>query len=454
MVGGVSTKGALKYLEPPQLIQLIAGLFSTAFVLLVSSYEATFAVLSRSALEKMSESGVRYAGLMLKIYEPRHRLRLLTRIGEALGIVSLTVCFWSLIHSIFAKFDFGSEYGAPLALLVILGLFFLASSPRRLRFEEDADEVKIPPIALAFLFIHIILLPLTNLLDRLAVGDSTPEDFRAEKEEELRSIVESESETGVIEEGEKDMIQGVFGFHDRIAREVMVPRVDITAFDDSSTLGELFDLIGRSGHSRVPLYRETLDNIRGVVFARDLLQLFINDNRPDLESPLSAVLKEDERGTIHADFVHEPYYVPEMKKIDEVLEDFRYEKKQLAIVIDEYGGTAGLLTTEDLVEEIVGEIQDESDDEEELVQWEKQNEVLVANARINIEDLNETLEADLPNEGFETLAGFVFDHLGNIPKAGETFQVGALEMTVLDVDGQRITKVRIKRLATVAEHSA
>ena len=441
-------------MEPPQFIQLTIGLLAAVFVFLVSSYEATFAVLSRSALEKMNEAGIRHAALMLKIYEPRHRLRLLARIGEALGIVALTICFWSLIRVALQSFQFLQEYGVPLAVILTLGVFLLASSPRRLRFDEDSEETRIPSLALAFVPLHSLLVPLTNLLDRLAVGDSTPEDFRAEKEEELRSIVESESETGVIEEGEKDMIQGVFGFHDRIAREVMVPRVDVTAFDESATLRELFALIEQSGHSRVPLYRDTLDNIRGIVFARDLLQILIHDQRPDLESPVSTFLAEDERGAIQAKFVHEPYYVYETKKIDEVLDDFRNEKKRLAIVVDEYGGTAGLLTTEDLVEEIVGEIRDESDDEEELYRWEEGNEVLVANARINIDDLNDTLETDLPNEGFETLAGFVFDHLGNIPKAGETFQVGSLEMTVVDVDGQRITNVRIRRLSTVEEHTS
>ncbi len=441
-------------MEPPQFIQLTIGLLAAVFVFLVSSYEATFAVLSRSALEKMNEAGIKHAALMLKIYEPRHRLRLLARIGEALGIVALTICFWSLIRIALQSFQFLQEYGVPLAVILTLGVFLLASSPRRLRFDEDSEETRIPSVALAFVPLHTLLVPLTNLLDRLAVGDSTPEDFRADKEEELRSIVESESETGVIEEGEKDMIQGVFGFHDRIAREVMVPRVDVTAFEESATLGELLELIEESGHSRVPLYRDTLDNIRGIVFARDLLQILISDQRPDLESAVSTILSEDERGAIQAKFVHEPYYVTETKKIDEILDDFRNEKKRLAIVVDEYGGTAGLLTTEDLVEEIVGEIRDESDDEEELYRWEEENEVLVANARINIDDLNDTLETDLPNEGFETLAGFVFDHLGNIPKAGETFQVGALEMTVLDVDGQRITKVRIRRLPTVEEHAS
>ena len=441
-------------MEPPQFIQLTIGLLAAVFVFLVSSYEATFAVLSRSALEKMNEAGIKHAALMLKIYEPRHRLRLLARIGEALGIVALTICFWSLIRIVLQSFQFLQEYSVPLAVILTLGVFFLASSPRRLRFDEDSEETRIPSVALAFVPLHTLLVPLTNLLDRLAVGDSTPEDFRADKEEELRSIVESESETGVIEEGEKDMIQGVFGFHDRIAREVMVPRVDVTAFEESATLGELLELIEESGHSRVPLYRDTLDNIRGIVFARDLLQILISDQRPDLDSPVSTILSEDERGGIQAKFVHEPFYVTETKKIDEILDDFRSEKKRLAIVVDEYGGTAGLLTTEDLVEEIVGEIRDESDDEEELYRWEEENEVLVANARINIDDLNDTLETDLPNEGFETLAGFVFDHLGNIPKAGETFQVGALEMTVLDVDGQRITKVRIRRLPTVEEHAS
>ena len=438
-------------MEPPQLIQLTISLLAAVFVFLVSSYEATFAVLSRSALEKMNEAGIKRAALMLKIYEPRHRLRLLARIGEALGIVALTICSWSLVRIALQSFQSLQGYGVPLAVILTLGIFLLASNPRRLRFDEDSEETRVPSVALAFVPLHAVLVPLTNMLDRLAAGDATPEDFRADKEEELRSIVESESETGVIEEGEKDMIHGVFGFHDRIAREVMVPRVDVTAFDESATLGELFALIDQSGHSRVPLYRETLDNIRGIVFARDLLQLLVSDQRPDLKSPVSTMLYEDEQGAIQAKFVHEPYYVPETKKIDEVLDDFRNEKKRLAIVVDEYGGTAGLLTTEDLVEEIVGEIRDESDEEEELYRWEEGHEVLVVNARINIDDLNDTLDTDLPNQGFETLAGFVFDHLGNIPTAGETFQVGSLEMTVVDVDGQRITKVKIRRLSMIEE---
>ena len=242
------------------------------------------------------------------------------------------------------------------------------------------------------------------------------------------------------------MIQGVFGFHDRIAREVMVPRVDIAAVELTDTLEDLLRVIGEAGHSRIPLYQESLDNIRGIIFARDLLQLLINGEHMDLGTPLSVLVKGRDGGP-NGSFVHEPYYVPETKKIEALLRDFRAARNRLAIVVDEYGGTAGLLTIEDMVEEIVGEIQDEYDDEEELFRWEKPENILIANGRIDIDDLNNMLETELPNEGFETLGGFIYDHLGHIPSPGQSFRAENLEITVLKVEGQRISEVEIKRLS-------
>ena len=297
--------------------------------------------------------------------------------------------------------------------------------------------------------VHNLLLPLTNLLERLSASDYSDEDFRAEKEEELRSIVESEGESGVLEEGEREMIESVFGFHDRIVREVMVPRVDMVAIDQSATLQELLDQIRDKGHSRLPVYEESLDHIRGLIYAKDLLQILVGRNDLDLGTPIDQYLIDANEEL--QPFTHEPYYVPETKKIDVLLNDLRANKIRLAIVLDEYGGTAGLVTTEDLVEEIVGEIQDEYDEEEALYHWQVPGEVLIANARIDIDDLNELLSTDLPSEGFETLGGFIYDHLGSIPEEGQVFEADQLELGILKIEGQRIAQVKLRRLPNGAD---
>ncbi len=430
-------------MEPPQVIALGIFILSVLELFLVASYEATFAVLSRSNLEKMQGNGTERAHLMVRIYESRHRLRLMARAGEALGVITLTLALF------FFFFFYFPGYSIFIAALGSMCIFLLVSTPRRLRFEENGEEAHIPALALAFVPLHLLLLPLTNLMERFSSGNYTDEDFRADKEEELRSIVESESETGILEEGEKEMIQGVFGFHDSIVREVMIPRVDIVAVEQSATLGELLQSIREKGHSRVPLYEDTLDSIHGIIYTKDLLQILVSQENLDRSKPLSAFVQQQETGGTTPSFVHEPYCVLETKKIDELLHDLRAARTRLAIVIDEYGGTAGLVTTEDLVEEIVGEIQDEYDDEEELFYWKEAEDILVADARLNIDDLNELLETDLPSEGFETLGGFIYHHLGHVPSENQSFQTGNLEISILKVEGQRISQVQIKRLRLV-----
>ncbi len=433
-------------MEPPLLPWLLIALSTGLALFLIPSYEATFSVLTRSALEKMQEGGIRRAGLMLRIYQPRHRLYLLARLGQALGAVVLT-CSFIIAAPSFASALGGPAYAFALAAGAAAVLLLLAAVPRRIRFEEEGEQPRIPVLALAFVPLYFSLLPLARLVERLASGTySSSEDFKAEKEEELRTLVQAESETGVLEEGERDMIQGVFGFHEAIVREVMVPRVDIAAAEQSATLAELLQIIEATGHSRVPVYAETLDRIRGIVYAKDLLHLL---GRPglDLAAPLTAFIDQEQPARGNAPpFLHEPYYVPETKKIDDLLHEMRVSRTRLALVVDEYGGTAGLVTTEDLVEEIVGELQDEYDDDEVLFHWLEPDEILIVNPRINIDDLNELLETDLPNEGFDTLGGFIYDYLGQVPDQGQTFTVDHLEIKILQVEGQRLAKVQIRRL--------
>jgi CBS domain containing-hemolysin-like protein len=287
------------------------------------------------------------------------------------------------------------------------------------------------------------------LLERLSTSDYSDEDFRSDKEEELRSLVESEGESGVLEEGEREMIESVFGFHDRIVREVMVPRVDMVAIDLIAPLQDLLDLVKDKGHSRLPVYEESLDHIRGLVYAKDLLHIIASHPSIDLSIPLGSFVAEGTKD--NQPLTHEPYYIPETKKLDILLNDLRTNKIRLAIVLDEYGGTAGLVTTEDLVEEIVGEMQDEYDEEEDLFHWHIPGETLIANARIDIDDLNKILSVDLPSEGFETLGGFIYDHLGSIPEEGLIFEAEQLELGILKIDGQRIAQVKLRRLSPVGE---
>ena len=442
-------------MEPPQVdlfsvaYAALVGAISLVWLFLVASYETTFAILSKSVLEKMAESGVSHARAMLRIYEPRLRLRLMARLGEAIGVIVLALSLFFFTKTLLLPYAFPNYIPIVGAVLSALGLFMIVATPRRIRFDEEGDEARIPVIALAYAPVHALLLPLTNLLELLSSFDYSDEDFRAEKEEELRSIVESEGESGVLEESEREMIESVFGFHDRIVREVMIPRVDMVAIDQSASLRDLLDLIRDKGHSRLPIYRESLDHIQGIVYAKDLLQILVSRPQVDLATPIAQLLTSQQGGNLR--FTHEPYYIPETKKIDVLLNDLRANKIRLAIVLDEYGGTAGLVTTEDLVEEIVGEIQDEYDEEEELHHWQVPDEILIANARIDIDDLNELLSTDLPRAGFETLGGFIYDHLGSIPAEGLVFTVNHLELDILKVEGQRIAQVKLRRLTPVAD---
>ncbi|HCL31879.1 MAG TPA: hypothetical protein DIC52_26070 [Candidatus Latescibacteria bacterium] len=429
-------------MEPPQVAEILLTVLTSAALFILASYEATFSVLSRANLERMKEAGVARAAAMWKIYEPRHRLHLMARLGQGFCAAALALSLFFLLRAFLD--DRLSALGVT--AVVFLCVLFAASTARRVRFEDESEDFFVPRIALLFIPLHLLLSPFTAVAERLTGGDYTDEEFKADKEEELRSLVESEGETGVLEEGERDMIEGVFGFYDRVVREVMVPRVDITAVEQGGTLADLLSTIRDTGHSRVPIYEESLDSILGVVYAKDLLQLIEKRTEFGSDSPLSFLVEgvpttNGER--LH--LLHEPYYIPETKKIDQLLRELSVARTRLAVVVDEYGGTAGLVTTEDLVEEIVGDLQDEYDAEEALYHWQTADEVLVVNPRINIEELNDLLDSDLPSDGYDTLGGFIYDHLGHVPETGQSIAVPDFEITILAVEGQRIQQVQMTR---------
>jgi CBS domain containing-hemolysin-like protein len=251
-------------------------------------------------------------------------------------------------------------------------------------------------------------------------------------------LVEAGEEEGVLEEEEKEMIHSIFEFTDTVVRMVMVPRIDIKAVEENEPVDELLDVIMKAGHSRVPVYEETIDNIVGVVHAKDLLR----------------ALHESGEKQIHIrDLMRPPYIVPENKKVDELLAEFKKSKIQMAIVVDEYGGTAGLVSIEDLLEEIVGDIMDEYDVEEPMMEIIDESTTIV-DARMPIDEINEQMELELPEEEFDTIGGFVFGMLGREPHPGENIQYDGIDLIVEKTDGRRIQKIKIiKREPTLLERS-
>ena len=248
-------------------------------------------------------------------------------------------------------------------------------------------------------------------------------------EEEIRSMAQVGSEEGSIEEGERDLIHSIFEFGDTIVREVMVPRPDIVAVEDIQPLRDVQALVLTHGYSRVPVYHEDLETIVGICYAKDVLKA-IHQGKQD--SPLTEVVRE-------------AHVVPETKKVAELLREMQKEKFHIAIVTDEYGSVSGLVTLEDLLEELVGEIADEYDQEEPEIA-EVEPGVYRVSGKASIDDVNELLETELPDEGWDTVAGFVLDLFGKIPSEEEEQAYQGLVFRAEEVQGRRIAKVLITRL--------
>jgi putative hemolysin len=249
----------------------------------------------------------------------------------------------------------------------------------------------------------------------------------AEQGKEVEASVEEEIAEEPLEPDERRMIHAILHLEDTAVREIMVPRVDVVAIDVALPLEQAIDLILDSGHSRVPVYEDTLDNVLGVLYSRDLLKV---------------TSRNGERGLTLRDLVRGPFFIPESKRVDELLGEFQERHIHMAIVVDEHGGVAGIITIEDLIEEIVGEIEDEFDTSEPTIERDELGQALV-DARIEVDAFNAAFNATITGEGYETLGGFLYSQLGKIPSSGDMVIANGLQLEVLTTVGRRIKKVRV-----------
>ena len=243
---------------------------------------------------------------------------------------------------------------------------------------------------------------------------------------QIQEVLDESEERGLIDADEGEMIEGIFDLKETVAREIMIPRTHIVTLPKESTLDQVLTTFIQTGHSRIPVYDQNVDYIIGILNVKDLLPLWLEESK---EFNLERLTRE-------------PFFVPETKPVRDLLNELRGKKSHLAVIVDEYGGTSGLVTIEDIIEEIIGEIQDEYDVEEDPFVDQQDGTVLV-NARANLDDFDEHFKVTLPRGGYDTLGGYIINSLGRVPKQGEELFAEGLRLRILGCEPKRITRVLV-----------
>ena len=417
------------------LLILLNGFFVAA--------EIAFVTVRRTRLDELADEGDRRAARALRLLKDPGRFLAVIQVAITfLGALASAVAAVSIVELLATPLSgvswIGERAGA-LALLVVTLLVSIVSIvlgeliPKGFAL-ANPDRIALAASGPISLFAKIVS-PLVALLVLLTKAISKPFGIDPTRTPELsaaeiRLIVEQGSQQGVLEAEEEQMISAVMSLSDSKLHEVMVPRIDIVAIDQEATFDEAVEVVLKEGHSRTPLYRESVDHIVGILYAKDLLRLIAAGGpRPRLR-----------------DIMRPALFVPESQSVDDLLHELQRRKVHMAVVLDEYGGTAGLVTIEDLLEEIVGEIQDEFDEEEPMKVEIGPGEVIL-DGRADIDDLTELVEPALEledDEEYDTLGGFVYHRIGRVPVVGDAVVIEPFVITVIKVSGRRVGKVRVR----------
>ena len=398
-----------------------------------SSAETAFLSTNKIRLRNLQEDGEKKAGLVLDLLENQNRLISTLLVGNNIVNISSSALATKMATDYFGDAGVGIATG----IMTLLVLVFGEVVPKNLAAAHAEGWAMF--VAPFIKLISVILTPLVFLLTKLS---DTVVRFSKKNEEEDPTITEDEfkilvnvgQEEGVFDESETEMINSIMEFDETYVKAIMVPRIDIVAVDVDDSINDALRLIIDGGHSRIPAYEESIDNIVGILYAKDIFE-HLNANFDELK------VKE---------LIRDAYYIPETKKVSDLLNELRLKKVHMAIILDEYGGTNGLVTIEDLIEEIIGDIQDEYDVEEDLIVMHSDNQ-LVADARAPIGDVEEAFDMELDEEILEdseadTIGGLAFEHLGGIPEVNDEVTVGRFLIRIINVSGRRITKVEVTLL--------
>ena len=407
-----------------ELLGLIALLLISA---LLTGAEAAYFSLGRTRLKRLAEERGAGDGALQPLLKRPHDLLVTLLVGTTLVQIAASALAAVMAAKMFGPVGLPIAIGAMTVLLVVFGevlpMTLAVEHPERYSAWVNRPVRWLSVLVWPF---RVLLGGLTALTLRV-VGSERKQGEPEISEEELRTLVDVGAREGIVDRTEREMIHKVFELEDRLVREVMVPRPDMFCLDLATPPPDILPLLREHLHSRVPVFDETVDQIVGVLYTKDLLP-YLRGLPPGF----------DVRAHLHP-----PYFVPESKRADALLREFQAKKLHLAIVVDEYGGTAGLVTLEDLLEELVGEIRDEFDEEERLIQKLDATTYRVS-GKLSIEELNAATGLNLPNESFDTVGGWVLDLFGRVPHKGEKAHTDEVTVAVEKVQRTRIVEVLLQ----------
>ena len=410
-----------------QLIFLAVLIFLSA---LFSSAETAFLSTNKIRLRNLQEEGEKKADLVLFMLDNQNKLISALLVGNNIVNIGSSALATKMATEAFGNAGVGIATG----IMTLLVLVFGEVIPKNLAAAHAETWAMF--IAPFIRLVSFVLTPVVFLLTKLSdfvvhFSKSDDEEDPTITEDEFKILVNVGQEEGVLDESESEMINSIFEFDETVVKAIMVPRIDIVAVDVEDSINEALRIIVDGGHSRIPAYEESIDNIVGILYAKDIF----------------AHLDADFDTMKVKELLRPAYYIPETKKVSDLLNELRLKKVHMAIILDEYGGTNGLVTIEDLIEEIIGDIQDEYDVEDDLIVMHGEDH-LVADARAPIGDVDDAFDVELDEEILEdseadTIGGLAFEHLGGIPAVGDEVTVGRFLIRIVDVSGRRISKVEI-----------
>lgn len=413
------------------LIKIFSFLISFFSMIFFAGSETALTSLHRIRIKRLVAEEIKVAqGFSLWLQDPNWLLTTII-IGNAVAVIFASILATSVAVDFSFLYGWSQKLvvGCSTAIVTVLILVFGEVMPKTYA-RENAEKISViciePLRWIAKLFnplIQVIVVPANFLIQ--VFGGKRLKGIPLFTAREIGTLIEVGEKEGALDDEEKKMIQSILEFGETIVREVMVPRIDMECVDINDEPGEIFEKIMNMRYSRIPVYKGNLDNIIGIIYTKDLLTAWRNRELIIME-----------------DLMRQAYFVPETKKISELLEEFRKGRMHLAVVVDEYGVTAGLVTIEDLIEEITGEILDEYDVEEKTIVKLSDGEAIVY-AKEDLDKINEELGLELPDEEFDSLGGLVIDLFGRVPRAGEEINFGNLKFIVQEADRKKIIKLKI-----------
>ena len=412
------------------ILLLLSGFFSGSEVALFS--------INRKRLKENSGLNPLRERYLLNLIDHPRRLLVSILIGNTVVNVAASIIAVSLALDILKVTSLSEEFILTLQIIVltILIIIFSELTPKIWALKNPlsfAQSVSVP-LYWYCTIIYPVAETVTEFIRSVVSKIKFDKSKAAFSPEEITELAELGHEVGALKEEEHGIIQSIVDFKSVAVHEVMTPRVDITSVEAGTDLDELVGVIKSSSHSRIPLYKENLDEIIGVLYAKDVLKYLLNGNKNEFD-----IIK----------IARKPMFIPETKMINDLMYEFQEKKMHIAIVVDEFGGTSGLITLEDIIEEIIGEIRDEYDKEENPVIKLEENKYIVP-GRISLDELNELLNSKIKvdNEDFETLAGLVLNQAGHIPKEGYNFTLENFKFTVKEVTRKRINKILAEKISS------